>query len=301
VQTYSWWLWKLNQRDAVIHWSREEEGYCLFYVSAWRKGREVVKSGVLNEEEQQIRENVQHNIAQGWQQAVPHLTNDLEVMILGGGPSLADFEADIKAKRAEGVKLITLNGTYHWALEHGLIPSALVMVDARPFNARFSKPVVDDCKYLIASQCHPSVFEGLPSDRTYLFHATGEIVKDLLDAQYDGKWMPVPGGSTAMLRAIMLLRMLGYRKFHLYGCDSCVMNGAHHAYAQPENDKGIALPVTTNPDGRAFYCHGWMISQAQEFMEMIRMMGEEIELEIYGDGLLRHILVTGAQLSGYEV
>jgi len=36
-----------------------------------------------------------------------------------------------------------------------------------------------------------------------------------------------------------------------------------------------------------------MVSQAQEFIDLIKMLGDEIELEVYG-GLLHHILKTGA-------
>ena len=336
VQSYSWWLRKLNDRDAVIHWSTDDEGagVCLFYVSAWRSGRSVMKSGVLNTEEEELRANVKHNIAQGWKQVHPQPTNDLECMIVGGGPSLSSFEDEIRAKRAEGVKLITLNGAYNWALEHDLVPSAQIVVDARAFNARFTKPVIEGFKsseldgevqgplYFIASQCHPSVLEGLPRDRTYLFHTMVTLVKDLLDEQYTKEWHSVPGGSTVLLRAIPLLRMLGYTKFHLYGIDSCLAptdgqtlpDGSprydrrpgltatmlHHAYAQPENDKSMVLPVTVNPGGRIFYCHGWMIAQAQEFMDLIQILGDVIELEIHGDGLLAYILRTGAELEWSE-
>lgn len=319
VQSYGWWLQKLAQRDAVVHWSKEEDGACFFYVTAWQDGQAVVDVGKPNIEEAKIRENVRHNCGQGWPQVQPEPTNDLEVMILGGGPSLAQFEADIRQKRAEGVKLITLNGTYNWCLERGLTPSAQIIVDARPFNARFTKPVVDHCKYFIASQCDPSVFEGLPKDRTYLWHTTAEMIADILKEHYD-VWWGVPGGSTVLLRAIPLLRMGGYRKFHLYGCDSClsekdmgylptgsylqtggdrwehVWRYEHHAYAQPENDKEPVFPVTVT-GGRVFYCHPWMLSQAQEMMSLIKFLGEEIELEIYGDGLLAHILKTGAEIA----
>jgi hypothetical protein len=36
-----------------------------------------------------------------------------------------------------------------------------------------------------------------------------------------------------------------------------------------------------------------MVSQAQEFIDLIGMLGDEIELDVRG-GLLRHILETGA-------
>ena len=164
------------------------------------------------------------------------------------------------------------------------------MVDARPFNARFCKPVIADCKYFIASQCHPTVFEGLPKERTYIWHTGEELVNDILDKQ-DEHWWHIPGGSTVLLRAIPLFRMLGFKRFHLFGCDSCLDNETHHAYEQTENDGDIVLPV--NVGGKIFYCNPWMISQAQEFIDLIRVLGDEIELEIY-EGLLHHILEIGA-------
>jgi 2-polyprenyl-3-methyl-5-hydroxy-6-metoxy-1,4-benzoquinol methylase len=332
IQPYAWWMQKLAERDAIIHWSARDETSCQFYVTAWATGRDVVKSGVLNAEDEQIRANVRHNIAQGWQQIRAHGSNDLECMIVGGGPSLAGFTEEIKAKRAAGMKLVTLNGAYNWALAQGLTPSATVVVDARPFNARFTHPVVPGFKhgdyggvegtlYFIASQCDPSVFEGLPKDRTYLFHTMPKLVEDLLTAQYGAEWHAIPGGSTVLLRAIPLLRQLGYSKFHLYGCDSCLTvpaapdadresvagNGSppdasafrHHAYAQTENDHQTVIPVTVGgSDGRIFYCHAWMVSQAQEMLDLIRALGDVIDLAIYGDGLLAYLLTTGAQPQG---
>jgi 2-polyprenyl-3-methyl-5-hydroxy-6-metoxy-1,4-benzoquinol methylase len=303
VRPYAWWLTQFARHEAVVHWSRETDEACYFYVSAWRRGREVVKSGVLNAAETTIRENVAHNIAQGWAQVHPHGTTDTEVVLLGGGPSLADSAAAIHGHQAAGAKLVTLNGAYHWAREQGLWPVTQILVDARPFNARFTKPVDPRCLYLLASQCHPSVFEGLPRERTYLYHTLSALVGDLCDAQYGpGGWHPVPGGSTVLLRAIPLLRMLGYQKFHLYGCDSCLgPDQAHHAYAQPENDHGLVLPVTATPGGRIFYAYPWMISQAQEFLDLIAKIGDVIELAIYGDGLLAYLLHMAGSLNGETV
>jgi hypothetical protein len=46
--------------------------------------------------------------------------------------------------------------------------------------------------------------------------------------------------------------------------------------------------------GRVFYCHPWMVVQAQNFVNLIRVLGDEIELQVHGDGLLAHILNVGA-------
>jgi hypothetical protein len=305
VHPYSWWLKKLQDLDCVVHWSRDEGTHCLFYVTAWQSGESFVNAGALNTTEDEILNNVRANIAVdaagpdlAWNQVAPHLTNDTEVMILGGGPSLSGFEEAIKAHRSEGVKLITTNGTYNWCLDRGLTPSAQIMVDAREFNKRFVSPVVPECKYLMASQVHPEVMKGLPHDRTLLWHTTMENAREELNARYE-IYHAIPGGSSVMLRAIPLLRMLGFRKFHLYGFDSCLSDDAHHAYKQPENDGAMVIDVTCG--GRVFKCHPWMVSQAQEFMDLIKFLGDEIEIEVYGDGLIAHILNTGASLSDLDV
>lgn len=305
VHPFAWWLQKLQAFDCQIHWSQDQGHTALFYVSAWLDGKELSKSGILNVLEQQVIDNVKANIAGPWLNITPHETNDMEVMILGGGPSLNEHLEEIRQKRTDGVKLVTLNGTYNWALEHGLTPSATVVVDAREFNERFTHPVVDACKYLISSQVHPKVLEGLPTERTYLWHQPTPQIRDMLNERYPA-WFQIPGGSTVMLRAIPLLRLLGFKKFHLYGFDSCIaesmkfkgeVNFSHHAYAQPENDKDVVIDCYV--EGRKFLCHPWMVSQAQEFMDLVTFLGNEIELAVYGDGLIAHIIKTGASKSDF--
>lgn len=304
VQDYHWWLAQLQKFQCIIHWSIEEPGRCAFYVTAWATGQKISDMGMINTVDELIRANVTHNIGQGWNQIGPAPANDMEVMILGGGPSLESQLGMIRILKARGVKIVCLNGAYGWALEHDLAPCSLVMVDAREFNKRFSKPAREDCMYFIASQCHPDVLEGLPKDRTWLWQTNPDLIKDLMNEQYgEGKWMAIPGGSTVLFRAIPLLRQLGYSKFHLFGCDSCVMDGAHHAYPQPENNNTHAIPVIVgNKDGgsvgqKVFQCHPWMIAQANDMMELVRVLGEVIQIEVYGGGLLAHILQTGADLA----
>ena len=298
VNPYSWWADKFKSLDVKILWSEKCSNCACFLVTAWQDGQDVVDSGRLNESEDAIKENVKFNCSQGWNQVVPHETNEIECMIVGGGPTLDDFLDEIKQMRIDGVKLLTLNGAYNWCLERGLTPSAQIMVDARPFNARFVYPVVEDCRYLIASQCHPSVLEGLPKDRTFIWHTTTELIEDILKENYGFYW-PVPGGSTVLLRAIPLMRMLGYHKFHLYGCDSCINEkGEHHAYEQKENDSEVILPV--NLGGKSFHCMPWMASQATEFISLVQYIGNEVELEVHGNGLLAWIIEYASSLSDDE-
>jgi 2-polyprenyl-3-methyl-5-hydroxy-6-metoxy-1,4-benzoquinol methylase len=297
VQPYSWWLIQFAARGCVIHWSKETSHHACFYVSAWNSVAKVMADGGVNTEEAEILANVETNCANGWQQVVPHEKNEMELMILGGGPSLSQHLDEIKTMRENGVKLITLNGSYNWAIEHGLTPSAQIMVDAREFNKRFTKPVVDGCRYLICSQCNPLVLDGLPKERTFLWHTRFDLIKDVVTKHYPVAY-PIPSCTTVLVTALPLLRMLGFTKFHLFGCDSCVADDkvTHHAYSQPENDDKLVIPVSVT-GGRMFYCNPWMAAQADQFIELIKFMGNEFEIEIHGDGLLKAIVEAGADVS----
>jgi hypothetical protein len=313
VQPYSWWLDRLQKLGAVIHWSEDHKTHCMFYCTAWVTGSDIVENGVLNITVEQVRKNVEINIKGPWLDIGPHSLNDVEIAILGGGPSLRGFEDELRAFKASGGKIATLNGAYHWARDAGLWPVNQFVVDARNFNKRFTKPVDPRNIYFIASQCDPEVLEGLPQERTYLWHTGVDTIRDLLNAEREF-WIGTPGGSTVLLRAIPLLRMIGFRKFHLYGCDSCLLGEGyktkpdvsdedlhkyHHAYEQKENDGVPVIPVTVQ--GKTFYCHPWMVSQAQEFMDLIKVFGNEIELNVKGNGLLAWILESGAKLADEEL
>ena len=300
VHPYDWWVKKFREHEAVVYWSHNhEDRSCLFYVSAWADQETVELTGRVNTELKEVRENIVENSKTPYQTVVPHQLQPTEVMLIAGGPSLNDYTDEIIELRAKGMPLITTNGTYNWAIANGMTPSMQLLIDARAFNKRFVTPVVDDCKYMIASQAHPSVFADLPVDRTYIWQVClADEVEDLLNELYD-LWFACPGGSTVTLRGLCLLRMLGFHKIHVYGFDSCYREDEHHAYSQPENDyKSRKLPVSVG--GKVFWCDPWMYSQAREFLQMVRMFGDEIDLDVKGDGLIAHIIKTGAALSALE-
>lgn len=327
-----WWYDKFVGMGCDVHWYKaaDDESACALYVTAWATGKDVAEAGVLNIEEERMRANVRVNTAAGHRQVRPHIPQPKEVLLIGGGPSLNEQLPTIRRMRDEGCLLVTMNGAYNWALANGLSVSGTIVVDAREFNARFTKPVMPGVHYMLGSQCDPAVFEGIPREQVYLWNTTAELIKDILDeivptqkiearsglvippealARFEGtndgtkfsgviednQWYGVMGGSTVMLRALPLLRMLGYMKFHLFGCDSCVSTDAdHHAYPQPENDGTPVFPTIVG--GRKFLCTPWQMAQAHQFIDMVKYVGNLFELEVYGDGLLAHILKHASDL-----
>ena len=298
VKPAAWWLQQLTGLGAVVHWQQSNEEACHIYCSAWGKADEIISRGRINVGETVADAQVRENVLAGWAHATPHDKQEREVIVLAGGPSMKGELREIFALRAAGAALITVNGAYDWALQNGLEPSAQIVLDAREFNARFTRTPHPTCKYLIASQVHPKTLEGLPRERTLLWHSGISDANEALIREQTGHYFPVPGGSTVVLRAIPLLRMLGFARMHMFGFDSCVSGADHHAYSQPENNDEVTMPMTCG--GRSFLCTPWMISQAAEFRDLVAFLGNEVELAVYGDGLIAHMIKHGASFAHKE-
>jgi hypothetical protein len=254
---------------------------------------EVVCS--INEDPEKIRKNIRVNIKRGLPQVEPYETQDKVIGLAVGGVTLEETFPDLLEKKKNGMPVIAVNGSHEYCVRNGLSPSAMVMLDSREFNSRFIYPILDNCKYFISSQCHPSVFEKLEvglrlidRKQVWIWHCAGDTDnEDLLKEQYGDNYFPVMGGSTVTLRAIHLFRMLGFSKFEVYGFDSCII-GQHHAYEQKENDGEQVIDVVVAD--KEFKCTAAHYHQAQEFVQMTGKTGEFYDLAVHGDGLIAHII-----------
>lgn len=239
-----------------------------------------------------VNVNVEQNIKRALPQVQPHDCQDKPIGLICGGPSLSEHADEIKQRYDDGLRLVTVNGSHDWVLDHGMHPSAHVMVDSRPGNARFVKKWDKRTKYLIASQCHPRVFDVLEEANVYIWHAVfNSVARSIVANHYFGNYFVALGGSTVTLRSLSLLRMLGFMNIEIWGFDSCVQGKNHHAYAMPENDGEKIAKVTVGD--KDFWCVPWMHSQAEEFQNLAKTMGDELNLIVHGDGLIAHIVKTG--------
>ena len=126
----------------------------------------------INETPENITRNIKSSINRDLPQVIPHETQpDKVVCLVAGGPSLSTTFGIIEEKKNNGVPIVALNGTYKYCFDRGVSPSAMIMLDSREFNKRFVEPTLDKCKYFIASQCHPSVFDKLSNNETYIYAA----------------------------------------------------------------------------------------------------------------------------------
>lgn len=252
----------------------------------------------VNTDRETLLENINGAIKRQLPQMYPHAENPQHIAIVGGGWSLLDTVEELRALYFDGVKLIAVNGSARWLMERNLRPSMHVVLDARAENAEFLRDPIPHCKYFLASQCHPDLFDIVADRETYLFHAvsdSADVEADLLNAFYLKRWARVPTAGTVGVTSVMLMRLLGFRYQHLFGLDSCYApSGNHHAYPQAMNDgEGSAIFKIAE---RTFECSAWQASQARSFIDMLSINGEHVDLEIHGDGMLAHIVKYGAEM-----
>lgn len=262
----------------------------------------VENIGEINTSEEKLSANVQHSIRLQHKQVWYQPPQPDRVLLVGGGPSLESTLDELRHLYFAGGKVVTVNGSYQWCIERNIKPSAQIVLDARPENARFVDPEIPECRYLVASQCAPETWarvSGRP--RVFIWHATAgdnPLHKPVLDDYYMGNWMPSPGGTTVIMRAITLLRAQGFLRFDLFGVDSCFIGDDHHAYDQPENDadrpQAVRVFSPKQPEmSRTFLCAPWMIKQLEDFLQMIRLHGDHFLINVHGDGILAYALRWG--------
>ena len=214
--------------------------------------------------------------------------HDGQAVIVGGGPSLKNHLNELRWRKKKGHTIMATNGTHDYLIENGIIPDYMVILDARKENVKFVSKPMDYVKYLVASQCDPAVFDALEGRNVMVFHNSTPGAEVLLTG-FDKPTHLLGGGTTVVLKAMVLAELSGYQTIHLYGVDSCYMDGEHHSYPQAQNDNERVVDVLYND--RMFRCAGWMAQQGQDFIEFAqRFLGT---ITVAGDGLLAYIARCG--------
>ena len=221
-------------------------------------------------------------LALGLPEIAPALcAHDGTFVIVGSGPSMPAFIDDIKAERALGRPICSLKGTHDYLIREGCEPTFWLSVDPRPRLEQLTERG-EDIIYLLASRCHPDLFARLKDERVMLFH-TGSSEAE--NAMHAGKMM-IGGGTTSGMRAMGIAYIMGFRKFVLYGFDSCLA-ADNKTKRFDGGETGLTVDVIVN--GRRFLTNHAMAQQANEFQLAYQMM-PGITVEAKGDGLIAEII-----------
>lgn len=224
-----------------------------------------------------LREHVTHALSLG----LPELpdfqypwTDDLTVV--ASGPSGPD--APHKGKT------VALNGALKTFTDRGEAPTYWAACDPQELVADFLEVAPPQTIYLVASKCHPKVFETLArrGRQVVLWHVGDEATKDILEDRF-----PVACACSITTVSFELMARLGFRHFHVWGWDGCLMDGA--GYANPQT---MASPEITVEVGDQTFAstHTWGLEAQDAVAALARF---PFQIHVHGGGM------TGAILKAY--
>jgi uncharacterized Rossmann fold enzyme len=231
-----------------------------------------------------INRNVAVNSARGFEWFACREAFTEKALIVGGGPSMDDHIGTILEMSKDAV-VIAVNGASEFLSIHGIDVDYQFIMDARPENASLIDPHAHN--YMLASQCHPSLFNLVPEARTEMVHLNSpDIENNFSTAKRDaGGYTLIGGGGSVGNSALCLAHAMGHRDLHAFGFDSSVDGVKRHAYPQAMN-KGEQL-IQMRLGDRAYWMSYTMAVQYQYFFaieEELAKLGTKIT--VYGDGIL---------------
>lgn len=235
---------------------------------------------------QGLSSHIKYALSFGLPELTPALcSHDGTFVIAGAGPSLASSLDELREEREKGRPICAVKAAHDFLIKNGIEPELFMSIDPRDRRNNVQEET-ENTIYLLASRCAPEMFDHLKDRKVMLFHAA--CVEE--EHQAIGKnALLINGTSTSGLRAINVGYFMGYRKFILYGMDSC--NAPDGITKRVDGSlTGQTIDVYVGgPTGRKFTCNMAMAEQANSFHQIWDMM-PDVKLEIKGDGLLAAML-----------
>lgn len=233
-----------------------------------------------------IAAHIASAVARGLPLVPQYEPHDSVAVMVGSGPSL-ESQKDLLREmvQREHHYCVGLKDAADWLIEDACItPDYAVAIDPQASRARCFRHRRPSIHYLIASQCHPDMFDYLADYDVRLWHVyTGKPIEGVPS----GTPM-IGGGTTTGVRAITLLYTMGFRRFELFGYDSCLQNGVLRVNGDRprEGDDTVHEIVVNN---KLFFCNPTMTEQAAHFQDLFVSM-PDIQIRSHGGGLITEIL-----------
>lgn len=249
--------------------------------------------GVMNPEER--HENMKNALQKGaeygfkWHPKASHDFHEGTLSIVCFGPSLKHTWQNVKRP------FMTVSGAHDFMASRGMVPDYHTDCDPREYKCEHTKNPIKGVKYLMATCCHPKMWEQLKDQDVYLWHLhNGAETDEWLKVNDPGKDR-VGGGTTAGSRAFELGARLGFRKFEVYGMD-CSFEG-EETHAGSHNGKKQRR-IRVRCAEREFDTSPQMVESAREMQKMFSIY--DVDVTLHGDGLLAKMLSEGKRMKEQE-
>ena len=235
-------------------------------------------------EDETLFANMDAAIARGYPQVrEAHPAKSGAILLVASAPSVKGQLELIKKMKAAGSPIVAIKGAHDWLIDNGVIPDYALAIDPQEHRIAFYKPL-PNVHYMIASQCHPAMFDNLEGCQVTLWHP---YVKKGQDRPKN--CMLIGGGTTSGLRAISLFYVLGYRQFELFGFDSCNDGEMLRVNGEGLKEGDKLIEVKIDPHGETFYCNTAMALQAEHFQTYYDYL-PDATFNGHGYGLIQAII-----------
>ena len=234
--------------------------------------------------QEQVFRNVQKMQEYGCtfvEQCIPH--GHLGVFA-SAGPSLKNQLDKLQQTLYNNKYLVCVKHAHDFLISEGIIPWAAMLLDPRDHVKDFIENPHPEVLYFVATMCHPTTLDRL-------LDAGAKVVGyNALVGADEEKFLPpghilLSGGSTSATRGFSVLHCLGFRRFALFGYDSC--------YWEPQDETvltktGAQKYFRCSVSEREFWTDAELVAQCQDF-EKLAKEAKDISFEIHGDGMIPHV------------
>lgn len=232
-----------------------------------------------------IRAHIQSALARGLTEVEVMAPREERLTIVANGPSAL-------AAPLRRPPTLAVNNALRLFADRGLAPDFWIASDPQEFVEEFLRDPPRETVYLVASKCHPTVFEALRDRRVLLWHCAEPATLDLLVGH-----LVIQTSITVTLCALNLMPVLGYHRLETWGWDGCYLAGRDHAVAQPHRgdditiELGPTLTSTPTPTSAPTQRFATTKSWAAEAQEAVRLFqGTRRDVTIHGGGMIGEIL-----------
>jgi hypothetical protein len=242
---------------------------------------EIFSPGVLSWDER--LKNVIHAMSLGLPELEVRAEKEGHLTLACYGPSLKRTFRDMTGP------VLSVSGAHDFLIENGRVPKYHVEADPRPHKAGMLTKANDQTEYLIASACHPSVFETLKGRNVKVFHYENGPESQWWHASNAPHTPLIGGGSTVGLRALEVAHVLGYRSLDVHGMDSCFDSPTSQWAGKHTGIPKNAFQVKTET-GKQFWTSSLMVQAARECCAFV--LNHDIKIRFRGNGMIREMLKT---------
>jgi hypothetical protein len=234
-----------------------------------------------NTSPEQIANNVITNTKLPLEWLIFRPVTERPAIIVGGGPSAADYVNEIRSMQKSGGVVFSMNGSSRWLRGHGITPDWQVIADAKEETASLVDPQANG--HLFSSAVNPATMASVPSP--IVWHPVVGGIEECFPEDRRKLEYCIVGGTSAGTHTMCIAYVLGHREIHCFGFDSSHRGSESHAYQQSMND---SIPVCEVAwAGKTYKASIAMKAQAEHFQLNARKLVEAgCALHVHGDGLL---------------